>query len=61
MGGKTKKRQTLKLIDFPSRNFDERAHGSVIDKLVLHYTGMQNSEVSLARMCMVLRKLVAIT
>ena len=41
----------MKLIDFPSRNFDERAHGSVIDKLVLHYTGMQNSEVSLARMC----------
>ena len=41
----------MKLINFPSRNFDERAHGSVIDKLVLHYTGMQNSEVSLARMC----------
>ena len=41
----------MKLIDFPSPNFDERAHGSIIDKLVLHYTGMQDVETSLARMC----------
>ena len=40
----------MKLIDCPSPNFDERAQGSAIDKLVLHYTGMQNLEISLSRM-----------
>jgi len=40
----------LKLINYPSPNFDERAQDSMIDKLVLHYTGMQNLETSLARM-----------
>ena len=40
----------MKLINYPSPNFDERARGSTIDKLVLHYTGMHSSEVSLARM-----------
>lgn len=40
----------MKLIDYPSPNFDERAQGSAIDKLVLHYTGMQNLEISLSRM-----------
>ena len=40
----------MKLINYPSPNFDERAQDSMIDKLVLHYTGMQNLETSLARM-----------
>ena len=40
----------MKLIDYPSPNFDERAQGSAIDKLVLHYTGMPNLELSLSRL-----------
>ncbi len=40
----------MKFIDCPSPNFNERAQDSAIDKLVLHYTGMHNTEISLARM-----------
>ncbi len=36
------------IIDRPSPNFDTRARA--IDLVVLHYTGMQNSEIALARL-----------
>ena len=41
----------MEVVDHPSSNFGDRAKGSTIDKLVLHYTGMPNTEVSLARIC----------
>jgi len=41
----------MRFVDYPSPNFGDRARGSVINKLILHYTGMQNSEVSLSRLC----------
>ncbi|MEE2655514.1 MAG: N-acetylmuramoyl-L-alanine amidase [Pseudomonadota bacterium] len=41
----------MKIIDYPSPNFGDRARGSVIDKLIFHYTGMHNSEMSLSRLC----------
>jgi len=34
-----------------SPNFDERGDGAVIDMLILHYTGMENRDVALARLC----------
>lgn len=41
----------MKILQRPSLNFGERADGSMIDKLILHYTGMKSGEASLARMC----------
>jgi N-acetylmuramoyl-L-alanine amidase len=41
----------MNILQRPSQNFGERAEGSMIDKLILHYTGMKTSEASLARMC----------
>ncbi len=41
----------MKVLQHPSQNFSDRAYGSTIDKLILHYTGMKSSEESLARMC----------
>lgn len=39
------------VINRPSPNFGERAPGSVIDILLLHYTGMASAEAALARLC----------
>ncbi|MCR6643968.1 MAG: N-acetylmuramoyl-L-alanine amidase [Terricaulis sp.] len=39
---------TLAFIERPSPNFDARAR--VIDLVVLHYTGMQDAEIALARL-----------
>jgi len=41
----------MKLINHPSPNFSERARGSSIDKLIMHYTGMENAKLSLAHLC----------
>jgi N-acetylmuramoyl-L-alanine amidase len=38
-------------IDCPSPNHDARPHGSPIDMLVLHYTGMESASEALARLC----------
>ncbi len=38
----------LSIIDRPSPNYDTRARA--IDLVVLHYTGMQNAEIALARL-----------
>jgi N-acetylmuramoyl-L-alanine amidase len=38
-------------IDRPSPNFEPRPQGTVIDTLVLHYTGMETGEAALARLC----------
>jgi N-acetylmuramoyl-L-alanine amidase len=38
------------ITDHPSPNFDERG-GRAIDLVVLHYTGMANAEIALARLC----------
>ncbi len=35
----------------PSPNFDDRPPATPIDMLVLHYTGMENAEAALARLC----------
>lgn len=40
---------TLKMIDCPSPNFDDRS--LPISLLVLHYTGMETGEAALARLC----------
>lgn len=37
--------------DRPSPNFDARPADAAADILLLHYTGMQSAEVSLARLC----------
>lgn len=39
------------LIERPSPNFDDRAPGTPIDMLVLHYTGMANADAALDRLC----------
>ena len=39
---------TLQIIQTPSPNFNERQHP--LDMLVLHYTGMQDAEIALARL-----------
>ena len=41
----------MKLISHPSPNFSERARGSIINKLIMHYTGMENAKLSLAHLC----------
>ncbi len=42
---------TLKIVDRPSPNFNERPAGVAIDILLLHYTGMQSAEEALSRLC----------
>lgn len=42
---------TLKIVECRSPNHDERPPGSVIDMLVLHYTGMKTADEALARLC----------
>jgi N-acetylmuramoyl-L-alanine amidase len=39
------------VTDRPSPNFDDRAAGTPIDILLLHYTGMKSAEAALARLC----------
>lgn len=39
------------MINRPSPNFDDRPANGIIDILLLHYTGMQSAEASLARLC----------
>jgi len=39
------------VTDRPSPNFDDRAPGTPIDILLLHYTGMKTAEAALARLC----------
>ena len=40
----------LPLIMKPSLNFDSREFGVPVDILLLHYTGMKDAEVALARL-----------
>ena len=40
---------TLRMVEAPSPNFNERLHP--LDMLVLHYTGMKDGPTALARMC----------
>lgn len=35
----------------PSPNFNERPAGTVIDTIILHYTGMQSAEAAINKMC----------
>ena len=35
----------------PSPNYDERPPGTPIDMLVIHYTGMENAEAAIERLC----------
>jgi N-acetylmuramoyl-L-alanine amidase len=37
------------IIEHPSPNFDARTRA--VDLVVLHYTGMQNAEIAIARLC----------
>ena len=39
----------LRIAEYPSPNYDTRTRA--IDLVVLHYTGMQNAEIALARLC----------
>jgi N-acetylmuramoyl-L-alanine amidase len=41
----------MNILQRPSQNFGNRADGSVINKLIFHYTGMKSGEDSLSRMC----------
>ena len=34
-----------------SPNYDERPHGAVVDKIIIHYTGMLTAEDALNKMC----------
>lgn len=40
----------MKPVERPSPNFDSRG-ASIIDMLVLHYTGMESADAALARLC----------
>ncbi len=42
---------TANAIHRPSPNFGDRARGSAIDMVVLHYTGMETAEDALHRLC----------
>ena len=44
-------RRLITMIERPSPNFDARPPGSVVDMLVLHYTGMASAEAALDRLC----------
>jgi N-acetylmuramoyl-L-alanine amidase len=39
------------IIDRPSPNFGERPADATLDMLIIHYTGMESTEASLARLC----------
>jgi len=39
------------MIERPSPNFNERPSGTVVDMLVLHYTGMESCDAALDRLC----------
>lgn len=39
----------MSVVEHPSPNYDARARA--VDLLVLHYTGMQDAEIALARLC----------
>jgi N-acetylmuramoyl-L-alanine amidase len=39
------------ITQHPSPNFDRRGEGGQIDMLVFHYTGMENADAALARLC----------
>jgi N-acetylmuramoyl-L-alanine amidase len=41
---------TLKFVECPSPNHDERPEGAAIDILLLHYTGMKTADEALARL-----------
>lgn len=41
----------LKIIPYPSANFNDRPDGAKIDYIILHYTDMENMQESLARLC----------
>ena len=41
----------IKIISFPSPNYNDRPIGVNIDMLVLHYTGMPKTIHALERMC----------
>ena len=41
----------MRIHDHPSPNHDPRPDGSVVDMLVLHYTGMQSGRAALERLC----------
>ncbi len=41
----------MKIIDFPSQNFDERAGGQEPSMIVLHYTGTQTADEARMRFC----------
>ena len=39
------------IVERPSPSFDARPPGQAVDILLLHYTGMQNAEAALERLC----------
>jgi N-acetylmuramoyl-L-alanine amidase len=41
---------SLRIIEAPSPNTDPRPEGTVIDTLILHYTGMQSGAAAIARL-----------
>ena len=42
---------SIALVETPSDNNDDRPHGTVIDILLLHYTGMKSAGDALERLC----------
>ena len=42
---------TLDIIDSPSPNYSERPHGTPIDMLIMHYTGMPTGAMAVERLC----------
>ena len=43
--------KALHITDYPSPNQDDRPDGTVVDMLLLHYTGMQSAAAALQRLC----------
>ena len=41
----------IKMIDYPSLNFNERPKGVSPDMIIIHYTGMKTAQDALERLC----------
>jgi N-acetylmuramoyl-L-alanine amidase len=39
------------MIDMPSPNFNDRPDGTIIDSVIIHYTGMKTAKEALERLC----------
>jgi N-acetylmuramoyl-L-alanine amidase len=41
----------MKILNYSSPNYNDRPEGEIIRSIIIHYTGMENAEVALERLC----------